>query len=338
MPDPTARGAELPAPDISFLMAARNAAPVIGAALRSALDQRRVRVEVVVVDDASTDDTAAVVARLAEADPRVRLVRHEAARGPAAARNAAIRAARGRWLAVLDADDIVLPDRARMLLDLAEATGVDCVADNVVPFTGTFDPAGAPLMPRGREPYLFEVGMAAYLDSNVLLRAGFPLGYLKPMIRAGRVRDLGLRYDEDVRIGEDFLFCLAALAQGVRYLVTSEGAYGYRRSASSLSHRLAEADVARLAAGYDRLEARFGLDADPRTRAASQRYRSGLATARIVTGVVARAQAGQWRAGAGRALLHPPAWPILANQLRQAVRKRLSARRFARPAVTSEAL
>ena len=64
-----------PPPDVSFIVGAFNVAPFIAEALRSALDQTGVEVEVVVVDDASTDDTAAVVARMAASDPRIVLYR-----------------------------------------------------------------------------------------------------------------------------------------------------------------------------------------------------------------------------------------------------------------------
>ena len=75
--------------DVSFLMAAHNAAPWIAAAIRSALDQAGVTVEILVVDDGSADGTGAVLARLAADDPRIRPipldgVQPGAPRGPSA--------------------------------------------------------------------------------------------------------------------------------------------------------------------------------------------------------------------------------------------------------------
>ena len=92
-------------PDISYLVAAHNAAPWIESAIRSALSQRGVRVEVIVADDASSDTTLAIVGRLAAEDARVISISRPISGGPAAARNSALMHARGEWIGILDADD-----------------------------------------------------------------------------------------------------------------------------------------------------------------------------------------------------------------------------------------
>ena len=93
-----------------MIVPAYNASRFIEEAVGSALSQTFRDLEVVVVDDGSTDDTAAAVGRLAERDGRVRLIRQGNA-GVAAARNAAIAAARGPYVAPLDADDVWYPDK-----------------------------------------------------------------------------------------------------------------------------------------------------------------------------------------------------------------------------------
>jgi glycosyltransferase involved in cell wall biosynthesis len=77
--------------------------------LKTVLRQRQVELEVIVVDDGSTDDTADTVQRLG--DPRIRLLRHETPQGVSAARNHGIREARGRWLGFLDDDDLWSPHK-----------------------------------------------------------------------------------------------------------------------------------------------------------------------------------------------------------------------------------
>jgi hypothetical protein len=95
------------------------------AALPAALGQEDVDVEVVVVDDGSSDETPE---RLAEmTGPRLRSVRHAESRGVARARNAGIATARGRWLAFLDDDDVWAPRKLRLQLDAAEAAGASFV-------------------------------------------------------------------------------------------------------------------------------------------------------------------------------------------------------------------
>jgi hypothetical protein len=100
--------AEARAPRLSVIIAAWNAGATIEAAVRSALDQRDVDLECVVVDDASDDDTAAVLARLVAEDDRLVVARMATNGGVSEARNRALALARGTWLTFLDADDRLL--------------------------------------------------------------------------------------------------------------------------------------------------------------------------------------------------------------------------------------
>jgi glycosyltransferase involved in cell wall biosynthesis len=89
------------------------------AALPSALEQRGVRHEVIVVDDGSTDETPERLASID--DPRLVVVRHDVSRGVARARNAGIEAARGRWVSFLDDDDLWAPGKLAAQLQAAQA-------------------------------------------------------------------------------------------------------------------------------------------------------------------------------------------------------------------------
>lgn len=109
-------------PTVSVIVPAFNAAGTIKDTLRSALAQTLQDIEVIVVDDGSTDETVRVVARMAERDPRVRLVCQENA-GVAAARNTAIASARGTYVAPLDADDVWYPDKLAVQVARMERDG-----------------------------------------------------------------------------------------------------------------------------------------------------------------------------------------------------------------------
>jgi len=89
------------APDVSVVIPAYNAAWCVAKAIESVLVQEGADFEIIVVDDGSTDDTAAVLARYGDA---IRVVRQRN-QGLSAARNAGIRAAQGEFVAFLDADD-----------------------------------------------------------------------------------------------------------------------------------------------------------------------------------------------------------------------------------------
>jgi glycosyltransferase involved in cell wall biosynthesis len=102
-------------------MAARNAEAYVAAAIESVLAQTYPHFELVVVDDASTDRTADIVASYAAHDARIRLLRQLECGGAAMAWNVALRAARGEWIAVLDADDLWQPKRLELQLALVDA-------------------------------------------------------------------------------------------------------------------------------------------------------------------------------------------------------------------------
>ena len=97
------------APKVSIVIPTHNRAALIGRAVRSALAQSERDIEVIVVDDGSRDDSAALLAAIG--DPRLRVVRHDSNRGIPAARNSGLAAARGEWLAWLDSDDLARPRR-----------------------------------------------------------------------------------------------------------------------------------------------------------------------------------------------------------------------------------
>ena len=111
--------------DVSVVVPTRNRADLLPLTVRSALGQRNVDLELVVVDDGSDDDTVRLVTHVD--DPRVRLVRHERPCGVSAARNSGIAAARGRWVALLDDDDVWAPDKLPSQLAAAADAGAGWV-------------------------------------------------------------------------------------------------------------------------------------------------------------------------------------------------------------------
>jgi glycosyltransferase involved in cell wall biosynthesis len=100
---------------VSIVIPTRNRRPLLERALASALAQRSVEVEVIVVDEGSEDGTAAYVGALG--DRRVSIVRHEVPRGVAAARNEGLNRAGAAWVAFLDDDDLWAPDKLTAQLE-----------------------------------------------------------------------------------------------------------------------------------------------------------------------------------------------------------------------------
>lgn len=104
------------APFFSVLVTAYNRAAVLPRCIASAGRQTFADLEIVVVDDGSSDDTPAVLAGID--DPRLRIVRHEHNRGISPARATAAAHARGEWLVILDSDWELVPDALARLRDL----------------------------------------------------------------------------------------------------------------------------------------------------------------------------------------------------------------------------
>ena len=99
---------------ISVIIPVFNRSAVIGRAIESVLNQTYPAHQVIVVDDASTDETPRVLERYL---PRIRIIRLTQNRGVSAARNAGIRAATGDWIAFLDSDDQWLPEKLQMAVE-----------------------------------------------------------------------------------------------------------------------------------------------------------------------------------------------------------------------------
>ncbi|MBW2258128.1 MAG: glycosyltransferase family 2 protein, partial [Deltaproteobacteria bacterium] len=106
------------APKVSVVIPVYNRERYIGQAIDSILSQSFRDFELIVVDDGSSDGTPAVVERCG--DPRVRLVRHETNQGIPRTRNRGLLEARGEYVAWLDSDDVALPQRLRVQVDVLD--------------------------------------------------------------------------------------------------------------------------------------------------------------------------------------------------------------------------
>ena len=222
-------------PDVSFVIAAYNAEATLDRTIAGAIAQLGVTVEVIVVDDQSRDGTLGV----ARAYPEdiVKVVALPENRGPGGARNAGLDFARGRWVAVLDSDDAVLPGRMAAMIARAEAAGAEIAVDNVqvVREDGTPDDT---MFPAGYLEASREISLADYIDGNLVFESRFNLGYLKPAFQRRFLDENRLRYDEKLRIGEDYILLASALATGGRCAVEPTVGYVYHIRTGSISRVL----------------------------------------------------------------------------------------------------
>ena len=235
-PEPTVR--------VSIVIPAYNAAPFIRSALQSVLAQTVADLELIVVDDASTDDTAAVVRQLAASDRRIRLVENSENLGPGASRNRGFDLARGEWIALLDADDQFLPDRIEKLLALGEQHNSEMVSDNLwlcAESGGSRRRLIEPDVLASPRPISFQEFIEGCIfDIRTEQRSTYV--FMHPIFRRSFLKLHGIRYDDRCRNGEDFLIYVDCLAAGARWIVCPEPLYIYAMRAGSLTDMIRDED------------------------------------------------------------------------------------------------
>ena len=208
-------------PLISVIVPVYNTGEELKRCVDSILAQTECSLELILVDDGSTDGSGALCDGYAARDPRVRVLHRENA-GVSAARNAGLDMARGEWVAFCDGDDWLEPDMYETLLGVGRTTGADCVFCG---FLREFsDHAEGETYPEKR--VLEADGLRTYV-------AGLMSGrYFGAVWRGLYTREslAQCRFDREVHYAEDLLFLLAYL-KGVRQAaLTPETLYHYNKA------------------------------------------------------------------------------------------------------------
>lgn len=200
---------------VSIIIPAYNQARYLGAAVQSALDQTYANVDVLVVDDGSTDDTAQVAQQFT--DPRVRYIYQEN-RGLSGARNTGIRHATGDFLTYLDSDDLFLPQKLEILLPALQAQPhLGLVAGQAMPVDEIGQPIGK----------LFDKPLPADLTQLLL---GNPLHVGSVLLRREWQQRVGF-FDETLRSYEDWDMWLRLALAGCKmgYVAQPVSLYRFHR-------------------------------------------------------------------------------------------------------------
>lgn len=253
---------------VSVIVPAFNAAKTISVTLASALAQREVEFEIIVVDDGSTDDTGEIVGEIAGRDRRVALIR-QANGGVAQARNRAIAEAAGDLIAPLDADDVWHPNKLRLQMDRMDAAGA--ATGLVYNWFRRIDGEGR-VIPVSPAPCVEGWVFHQHLDWNFISNGSTPL------IRRGALDRLC--YDPLMREGcEDYLLQLQ-IAQEWRFAQVPAYLTGYRRLAGTMS-----TEVEKMIRGhmqmYEIILADSPTSARPIIRRQMARLHAELARARL---------------------------------------------------------
>lgn len=190
-------------PMVSVVIPAYNARDTLAATMRSVLDQTVQVLELIVVDDGSTDDTAAVADSIR--DPRVRVLRQQNA-GHAAARNAGIAVAHGKYVAVVDADDVWLAGKLeRQLAVLASDDRIRALHSSAIHVNERLEPLFIGHCPRGRHSLL-----------DALCFRGLPGFMCTLIVERSLLVEIG-GFDDSLVILQDWDLAIRLAARGELY-------------------------------------------------------------------------------------------------------------------------
>jgi len=211
-------------PLVTVIMPAYNEEKLIATAINSIQNQIYSNLEILVIDNGSTDRTVEIVNDIAKTDDRVRLLRCSI-KGPAAARNAGIKEARGEYIVNMDADDYSTKDRIQKLLEVCRKNKKSVVGSNldIVDAQGSI------------------VQQIAYPENNFDIRKAFKRIYNRGSIMPGTVmaqREIFLRfpYNETFKYLEDWDFILRiADDSAVKFSNVQESLYKYHLNPQSVS-------------------------------------------------------------------------------------------------------
>jgi succinoglycan biosynthesis protein ExoU len=234
---------------VSVLIAAYNASGTIRQAVASALAEPEVK-ECIVIDDASGDRTIDEARIGADGSPRLKILSLKENKGPAFARNLALDVCQGAYVCVLDADDFFIRGRLRRLL--SQIGDADFVADDILIVPEAKATATNIQEHQGffeqRQEQRHVLDLAAFVSGNIPdpRRPRAELGFLKPLIRRSFLIEHNLRYDEQLRLGEDYALYVEALRAGARFHIVGPCGYVAVERTSSISSHHSSADLQRL--------------------------------------------------------------------------------------------
>lgn len=233
------------AKSVCVIIAAYNAEDSIARAVNSAFNQMEVS-EVVVVDDASTDNTVASARQADDGSNRLTLIELSENIGPAEARNIAIDNSHAPLIAVLDADDFFLRDRFKPLI---EDDDWDFIGDNIVFLNeeaiGAFETTELLGTSAKRTTLSFAEFIAGNISKRGLMRG--ELGFLKPVMKREFLQTHGIRYERSLRLGEDYELYSRALLKQARFKISPSLGYGAIIRSNSLSAKHQTSDLDALA-------------------------------------------------------------------------------------------
>lgn len=221
-------------PQVSVIILAYNAEEYVAQAIDSALRQTEQNIEVIVVDDGSTDKTLKVVKSFD--DKRVKVLVNQQNWGQNFCTNLAIKEAQGNWITRLDADDWYAIDRLEKLLNIAYSQNIDMIADDIYFIQDGKAVPWSTLLVQSRFNIKdnIKISPISFVEKDVPGTWGLPLGLTKPLIKRNFIVKHNIQNQENILIGGDFWLYLTCLAHGANFILVPKPYYFYRSRHGSL--------------------------------------------------------------------------------------------------------
>jgi len=220
------------APRVSLIVNAYNSAATLRMALDSAVNQTLGELEIICVDDGSTDDTLALAEEYREKHPNFRVLPLKENRGLLSARKAGVLASCGRYILFLDGDDFIAPEAAEELAGLMDETNADVIQFEAeyMPARGLSSLEYVKLMEKvfgriRRQTFLY--GSARILDA-CFCRRDFSWNVWNKMYRQSKVRDIFQDLPDAHLVFDDFVINFRVLSRAKKLLLVPKRYYRYR--------------------------------------------------------------------------------------------------------------
>lgn len=281
---------------VSVIVAAYKVSATIERCIDSLIAQRGVEVEIIVVNDCSPDDTAQKLEICAKRYPNLVVLQTPQNVGPATARNIGLARATGEWVAIVDGDDTIEPDRLARMIDCATQKKWDICFDNLKMIHAAEKHQSPSLLidKKSAEELACPWTVAAYALSNCPYQSRVLTGFLKPLIRREFLAEKRIGYIDGLYNSEDYLLVLECLIHGARVGYLHEPLYNYYVYPQTLSgsynsaihDKVIEAEVAVLD--------RYRSVIDPIAVGAVEQHIMSFKLARVTNGLFSAVRERRW--------------------------------------------
>ncbi len=215
---------------ISVIVPVYNASEYVSQCIDSILIQSYQELEILLIDDGSTDNSLQICEAYCRRDPRVQLIQHVKNRGLVSARKTGLQASRGKYIGFVDADDYIEPEMFKRLIYAIEKYDVDFVHSG-------FIVEGENICHYEENLVDFQVeSRGKYIAENILRNQTMTFSLWSKLFRADLIKDAYLSLNDEQSYGEDLLCLCNCMILCNRFYMMRDAFYHYRVYDGSMSH------------------------------------------------------------------------------------------------------